>query len=91
MAKVRRAHNPQISQAEAAEAKALAYKNTFASPAGQEVLADLIAFCGVMAASPNDETEGARKVGLYIIHQLTRDTARIQAFALNKDTEALFQ
>ncbi len=66
------------------------YRATFGTDSGQIVLADLLGKCGLLLASPNDETEGARKVARYIIEQITRDPRDLLRFQLTTETGALF-
>lgn len=73
-------------QARAAEHMTTYYRKVFASQEGQEVLADLLRKTGVLLPSPNDETEGARKVGLYILDQITREPADLVKFMLTTET-----
>jgi len=62
------------------------YRATFATESGQVVLADLLRKCGVLLPSPNDETEGARKIGLHIIDQITREPVELVQFMLSSET-----
>lgn len=73
-------------QARAAAHLTAYYRKVFSGPEGQEVLADLLRKTGVLMPSPNDETEGARKVGLYILDQITRDPADLVKFMLTTET-----
>lgn len=66
------------------------YREAFGTVSGQIVLADMLRVCGVLLPSPNDETEGARKVGLYLIEKITRDPAELVGFVMTSETGALF-
>lgn len=66
------------------------YRAAFGTESGQIVLAHLLRRCGVLAASPNEQTEGARRVGLMIIRLLDSDEAGRVAFQLTSNTEELF-
>ena len=66
------------------------YRATFQTDSGQIVLADLLGKCGLLLPSPNDETEGARKIARYIIDQITRDPRDMLRFQLTTETGELF-
>jgi hypothetical protein len=77
-------------------ALALAYRRTFATPDGQEVLADILRRGQVMQTTFDVDArvaaynEGRRRMALEIIEMLNADPAQLDRLALTGDTENLF-
>lgn len=77
-------------------ALALAYRRAFATPDGQEVLADILRRGQVMQttfdvdARVSAYNEGRRRMALEIIEMLNADPAQLNQLALTGETETLF-
>lgn len=76
---------------------ALDYRQTFASPAGQRVLADILRRGSVMQTSfdPHAATaaynEGKRRLALEVVEMLNADPGQLDRLALTGDTEELYR
>lgn len=95
----RREESPEAQQRRLAEERAALasdYRHVFASPAGQNVLADILRRAEVMqdsfAADPlvAAYNQGRRRIGLEIIDMCNADPAAQQRLALHGTTEELF-
>lgn len=83
--------------AEQAQALRLSYRALFASPTGQEVLADLLRNTGLARSSfvPGDAglsafREGQRRVGLYVVEMINSDPDAAARMLRQGQTEGLF-
>jgi hypothetical protein len=83
--------------AQQAQAVRVAYRAVFASPMGQEVLADLLRRTGVaratfVAGDPGVSAfnEGQRRVGLYVLEMVNSDPDAAARMLQRGDTEAIF-
>jgi len=95
----RQAETPEQEQARLQRerlALAVAYRRTFATPHGQEVLADLLRRGKIaqrLATTDPLQTyydEGRRQLALEIVELLAADLSQINALVLTGDTESLF-
>jgi len=97
----RRDRQPEPLEAEEArlrrerQALALAYRRTFATRDGQEVLADLLRRGKVMQRLSTTDPlqtyydEGRRQLALEIVEMLNADPGQVNAMILSGDTESL--
>lgn len=95
----RQAETPEQEQARLQRerlALAVAYRRTFSTPHGQEVLADLLRRGRIMQRLSTTDPlqtyydEGRRQFALEIVELLNADPGQVNAMILSGDTQSLF-